>query len=346
MPRLGLVYDLRMPGFTPRQRADHYRTCLEQAAWADRAGIGQIVLREHHGSSDGYLPSPLVLAGGIAARTRQLTIVLQALVAPLHDPVRLAEDLAVLDLMAEGRLAVVLGAGYAPHEHAMFGRRLDRRPSDVVRAVAVLRRAWAGEKFEFEGRPVHVTPRPYQDGGPPLVLGGASAGAARRAARIADGFLGVRDQFHAEYRHEVVARGRPDPGPQSAVGPFFLYIAEDPEQAWAEIGPHCLHETTMYGELARRAGLDTGYVEFPDTDALRAGGQYPIMTPDEVVELCRELGPDGRLTIPPLVGGMDPELSWRSLELFETQVLPHIESTPSPPSLYRVSPPQPVGASR
>ena len=346
MPRLGLVYDLRMPGFTPRQRADHYRTCVEQAAWADRVGIGQVVLREHHGSPDGYLPSPLVLAGGLAAATERVTIMLQALVAPLHDPVRLAEDLAVLDLMAAGRLVVVLGAGYAPHEHAMFGKRFDRRPSDMARAVAVLRQAWAGGEFELDGRPVHVTPQPYQDGGPPLVLGGASAGAARRAARIADGFLGVRDQFYGEYRDEVVAQGRPDPGPQSKVGPFFLYVAEDPERAWAEIGAYCLHESNTYGELARRAGLHTGFAEFADTDALRASGQYPVMTPEEVVALCHELGPDGRLTIPPLVGGMDPELSWRSLELLEKQVLPHVESTPSPPSSYRVSPPTSIGAAR
>jgi alkanesulfonate monooxygenase SsuD/methylene tetrahydromethanopterin reductase-like flavin-dependent oxidoreductase (luciferase family) len=346
MARLGLVYDLRLPGMSARQRADQYRTCLEQVAWADRVGIGRISLREHHGSPDGYLPSPLVLAGGIAAVTKRVTILLQALVVTLHDPLRIAEDLAVLDLMSSGRLVVMAGAGYDPREHAMFGKPYDHRPSEMTRAIEILRQAWAGESFMLDGRSVRVEPKPFQVGGPPLLLGGASVAAARRAARIADGFLPVRDQFYAEYREAVVELGRPDPGPLSRVGPFFLYVADDPDQAWNEIGPYCLHESNAYGALARSSGLTTGFREYDGVDALRASGDYPILTPDETVRLCESLGNDGRLTVPPLVGGMPPELSWRSLELIETKVLPYVASEPSTPAGYRVAPPALVGSSR
>jgi alkanesulfonate monooxygenase SsuD/methylene tetrahydromethanopterin reductase-like flavin-dependent oxidoreductase (luciferase family) len=340
MTRLGLVYDLRLPGMSPARRAEQYRVCLEQAAWADRHGIGRISLREHHGTPDGYLPSPLVLAGGIAARTENVTILLQALVVTLHNPLRLAEDLAVLDLMSAGRLVVMAGAGYDPNEHAMFDKPFNRRPSEMVRTLRLIRRAWRGEPVTVGGRDVVVTPRPMQEPGPPLLLGGASPAAARRAARIADGFLPVRDRFYDEYRGAVVELGRPDPGPLPQSGPFFLYVAEDPDAAWAEIGPYCLHESNAYGALARAAGLNTGFREFTDLDALRASGEYPIMTPQQAIELCRTLGDDGRLTIPPLVGGMPPELSWRSLELIAAQVLPHIDLAPSRPADYRVSVPE------
>jgi alkanesulfonate monooxygenase SsuD/methylene tetrahydromethanopterin reductase-like flavin-dependent oxidoreductase (luciferase family) len=335
MTSLGLVYDLRLPGMTPQQRADQYRVCLEQVAWADRTGFARICVREHHGVEDGYLPSPLVLAGALAAVTTSATVVLQALVVTLHDPVRIAEDLAVLDLMSAGRLVVVAGAGYDRAEHEMFGRAFDARPAEMEKAIAVLRSAWTGEPFTVDGRRVRVRPMPYQPGGPPLVLGGASASAARRAARIADGFLPVRDRHYAVYREAVQELGGPDPGPLPRSGPAFVHVADDPERAWHEIGRYCLHETNAYGALARRSGLDTGFREYPDTAALRVAGDYPILTPEECVLLCQELGEHGRLTIPALAGGMDPEISWRSLELIEKRVLPFVTMQPSPPAQFR-----------
>ena len=248
--------------------------------------------------------------------------------------------LAVLDLMSAGRLVVMLGAGYDPREHAMFGRDFGQRPRQMEQAVGVLRRAWAGGKFEFDGRPVRVTPLPFQPSGPPLLLGGASRAAARRAAAIADGYLPIRDQGYQDYRDAVVALGRPDPGPLGKSAPFFVWVADDPERAWHEIGPYCLHETNAYGALARAAGLNTGFVPYDDLDSLRRSGQYPVLTPEECVSLCDSLGDDGKLTIAPLVGGMSPDLSWQCLELIEAKVLPRVRSLPSLPDDYRVSVPE------
>src|SRR6202035_301081 len=99
---------------------------------------------------------------------------------------RLAEDLAVLDGLSEGRVDVVLGGGYVQGEFDMFGVPLAERPARVEEAVAVLRASWTGEPFEYRGRTVRVTPTPHRAGGPPILLGGASPAAARRAARIGD----------------------------------------------------------------------------------------------------------------------------------------------------------------
>ncbi|HEY6792934.1 MAG TPA: LLM class flavin-dependent oxidoreductase [Trebonia sp.] len=272
--------------------------------------------------------------------TSSTTILLQALVVTLRDPVQVAEDLAVLDLISAGRLVVMAGAGYDAREHAMFGRDFAQRSRQMEQAISVLRQAWAGEAFEFDGRPVRVTPLPFQPSGPPLLLGGASRAAARRAAAIADGYLPIRDHGYQDYRDAVVALGRPDPGPLGKAGPFFVWVADDPERTWHEIGPYCLHETNAYGALAQAAGLNTGFVRHDDLDAVRRGGQYPILTPQECVSLCDSLGDDGRLTIAPLVGGMRPDRSWQCLELIEAKVLPHIRSLPSHPDDYRVSVPE------
>ncbi len=124
----GLRYDLRRPPFASASAAELAEAALEQCAWADEHGFTSVTLSEHHGSPDGYLPSPLVLAAAIAARTRRLRIVLAAIVVPLHDPIRLAEDLAVLDVVSGGRIVPVLAAGYVESEFRTFGRRLADRP--------------------------------------------------------------------------------------------------------------------------------------------------------------------------------------------------------------------------
>src|ERR687893_2814439 len=103
---------MRAPASGPASPAELYGASLDMAAWADRVGIGSIVLSEHHGAEDGFLPSPVVAAAAIAGRTEHITITIGALLLPLHDPVRVAEDLAVLDLLSRGRVSTVLGLGY------------------------------------------------------------------------------------------------------------------------------------------------------------------------------------------------------------------------------------------
>ena len=151
--QLSLRYDLRAPSFGAPP-AELYAAALEQCAWAEAHGFSMVALSEHHGVDDGYCPSPLVMAAAIAGRTRSLRMVVTALVLPLYDPVRLAEDLAVLDLASGGRVDVVVGAGYLPQELAMFGKEMSDRLPLVEEGIRVLRAAWTGEEFEYAGRRV------------------------------------------------------------------------------------------------------------------------------------------------------------------------------------------------
>src|SRR5215467_1072572 len=125
MAMIGLRYDLRVPPFAGTTHAAQYAACLEQCAWADEHAFDFVALSEHHGVDDGYLPAPLTLAAAIAGRTRRLAISIAAVLVPLHDPVRLAEELAVLDLLSGSRVSVVAGLGYRPEEFEMAG--VDRR---------------------------------------------------------------------------------------------------------------------------------------------------------------------------------------------------------------------------
>src|SRR5262249_8536036 len=182
MTMLGLRYDLRAPAFADVTHAELYAACLEQCAWADARGFDVVALSEHRGVEDGYMSAPTPRAAAIAGRPRRLQINVAAVLVPLHDPVRLAEQLAVVQLVSGGRLSLVAGMGYRDEEFAMAGVERRQRGRLLDEYVGVLRQAWTGEPFEWRGRTIRVTPAPPS---PPLVLIGRSARQAARAAGAA-----------------------------------------------------------------------------------------------------------------------------------------------------------------
>ncbi len=120
---LTLRFDMRAPAFGA-PIGELYAAAIEMCAWAEDRGALVAVLSEHHGTEDRHLPSPIVLASAIAARTTHLPILLAALVLPFYDPVRLAEDMSVLDIISGGRVAYVLGVGHRLEEYEHFGIEL------------------------------------------------------------------------------------------------------------------------------------------------------------------------------------------------------------------------------
>ena len=302
--------------------ADRYQAALDMAVWAEQHGGLAISISEHHGSDDGYLPSALPMAAAIAARTSTIAIAINALVAPLYDPIRLAEDIAVVDQLSKGRLNVTLGAGYVPDEFEMFGVPLTERAKRMTETVETLRAAWTGEPFEFRGRKARVTPLPFQPGGPKIVMGGSSEPAARRAARIGDGFIPSVPEVFEFYRDECAKLGKPDPGPWLAGDTSSTFVAEDPDAEWEAIGPYLLHETNAYGAWqAQTDNLATGFTTVADVAQLRAEERYRILTPSEYVEDMRAQGDFAFAMLHPMCGGIPPEIAWRHLELFKDRVL-------------------------
>ena len=119
-------FDMRAPSFGA-PTSDLYAAAIDMCAWAETRGAIVAVLSEHHGAEDNHLPSPLVLASAIAARTERLAIMLAAVVLPFWDPVRLAEDISVLDIISKGRVSYAFGIGHRPEEYEHFGIDMRRR---------------------------------------------------------------------------------------------------------------------------------------------------------------------------------------------------------------------------
>jgi alkanesulfonate monooxygenase SsuD/methylene tetrahydromethanopterin reductase-like flavin-dependent oxidoreductase (luciferase family) len=303
------------PGAPASARADLYAAATEMARWGEDHGCISVVVSEHHAADDGYLPSPLVLASSFAAVTERTPIMVAALLVLFYDPIRLAEDLAVLDTISRGRVACTVGLGYRPEEFEQFGVDMRTRGTTIERAIRTMQQAWTGEPFTHDGRRVRVMPPPYTPGGPALLYGGGTPAAARRAARLGVAFLAEKHDPELEraYDEEAARAGATPVGcmipPADSTTHF---VADDPDRAWAELGPSMLNDTRAYAKWNEgRSGV--AMITSAETiDELRASGAFTILTPDEA---AAHVGAGGMLMLQPLVGGLAPDIAWPYLEL-------------------------------
>jgi alkanesulfonate monooxygenase SsuD/methylene tetrahydromethanopterin reductase-like flavin-dependent oxidoreductase (luciferase family) len=329
MITIALRYDLRAPEWAATPHPELYKACLEQCAWVDDHGVADIVsLSEHHGIDDGYLPAPFVMAGAVAGVTKRLPITIAAALLPLHDPIRLAEQIAVVDLASGGRVSFVAGAGYKRSEFGMAGVPYKGRTQMMVDYLEVMRKAWTGEPFEYQGRTIRVTPKPKTQPHPLILGGGSSEGAARRAARLRIPFFpGVGDPALKEaYEDECRKIGFEFGFCVMPNGPGFVHVTEDPDKAWAEISKYAWYDADTYRSWQEGTRAEV-LTSAPDVDALRTEGIYRVVTPDGCLELARELGEGGTIVLHPLLCGMPADLGWSSLELFRDKVLPRLRPT-------------------
>lgn len=302
-----LRFDFRLGPQSDATMADLYSASLEMCEWGEANGAMMAMFSEHHSASDGYLPSPIVLAAAAAARTTSLSINVGALLALMYDPVKLAEDMVVLDHLSGGRVSYTVGLGYRAEEYAMFGVDSSRRGVLMDEHLDVLKRALAGERFVWRGRTVQVTPEPLTPGGPMIAYGGGTVAAARRAGRRGMMLFPQHgDPALAEaYDQAALEAGHP-PGMCMSPGvgsPTSLFVSDDIDTAWHELGPHLLHDALMYKEWM--GGVASASLSSATTVAeLRAeDGAYRIVAIDEARQLRDQYG---ALSLQPLCGGVPP----------------------------------------
>lgn len=303
-------------------RALRYQAAIDMAAYADQQGFASVNVEEHHVANNGWLPSPLTMAAAIAARTERCGIGVMALLVTLYDPIRLAEDIAVIDLLSNGRLNFVAGMGYREVEFHIANKPFEGRGAWMDHVLETLLKAWGDEPFEYKGQMVNVTPKPLTRPHPFFLVGGMSRPAARRAARLGLPFAPpVADAELERYYFEQCDLHGTSGFVHSPPADFsVLFIHDNPDQAWDELGQHFLNEAVEYSSW-KTAGVNRPLEFCSDSvEALREEKRYEIITPAQCRERHRERD-DFFAAIHPLIGGMPLERGWDCLRLYSEQVL-------------------------
>lgn len=150
--RVGVSYDFRNPPDSGVSDQHLYSGILEQVQWLDHIGADLVWFTEQHFVEDGYLPSWVPVAAAIARVTQHVRFRTDICPMPFNHPIRLAEDLAVLNSLSGGRVDLGLGIGYAPNEFRGFGLPVARRVSLMNEGIEVLQRCFSGERFSYSGK--------------------------------------------------------------------------------------------------------------------------------------------------------------------------------------------------
>lgn len=280
---VGVYFDLRNPPGWRQDWSRLYGFTLEAAEEAERLGADSVWLSEHHLFEDGYLNQPLTFAAAVAARTRTVRIGTAVLVAPFWNPVQLAEEASVVDLVSGGRLDLGLGAGYRVPEFELFGADLGKRYTATTEAVRRVREIWDD--------PAHL-PSPVQQP-PPIWLGFMGPKGARRAGRLGEGLLTVNRALHQPYL-DGLAEGGHGADRARMTGPLFTYVSEDPERDWAVVREHYAYQANSYRN-ALVEGTDLPPAKQADPDRHRARGTTATLggigcgTPEQVAAEARDL---------------------------------------------------------
>ncbi|WP_433667665.1 LLM class flavin-dependent oxidoreductase [Nocardia sp. CA-136227] len=323
-----LRFTFALPDPQPTAQAEIFRTALEMARWGDSHGINAISLDEHHASGFGWSANPILEAGMIMAATERIRVIISAALGPLYDPVRLAEDIAVVDQVGGGRMTVILGLGYRPIEYAALGKDFRRRGRLMDELLDTLLTAWRGDPVERGGERVEITPRPISPPERLIMVGGSAEATARRAVRFGLP-LQLSDylpDLMAYYRNLCAEAGiKPRVHMVAEHRPGMVFVHEDPDKAWAELGEHIMWEAVEYGAWAAPDMRSVMHVRgVTGIEEVKASGRYRVVTPDQLIDELVTGGPRAAVTLHPLIGGMPLDEAWKSVHLLTDNVLPEV----------------------
>jgi alkanesulfonate monooxygenase SsuD/methylene tetrahydromethanopterin reductase-like flavin-dependent oxidoreductase (luciferase family) len=336
-------YNQARPWATEKQA---FEELLEQIKLTDRLGFDEAWFAEHHHSDYGMLSSPNLITAALARSTERLRFGNLVSVLPLYDPMRFAEECAILDILTGGRLNVGVGRGVPKDD---MKHRLDRDTAQArfEEGIEILMRAWSGETFSFSGKAwayeeISCRPQPLQKPHPPIYYGASAPDSAVMVARKGWNLALSRQPLAncakaiASYRAERAQHGNLA-GRGDAIMVRDVYVADSDEQAWREAGPELTRfwqlagdnfwrgETVSTDDLAKFTARYPYYPGGLTLSRLNEWGTSLIGSPDTVIKKARDMlataKPDSLVGMFSF-GGLRHEQVMHSLELFGTKVMP------------------------
>lgn len=334
-------YTMQSPQHGPSPHQKLYADMLKEISVAEEMGFDSAWLSEHHFLNDGYCPSLLLTAAAIAARTKKIRIGTGILLMPLHDPIRIAEDAAVVDLISGGRLILGLGLGYRPEEFDGFGVSLKHRKGLMDDGIEILQKSWADGSFSFQGRyhsyeNIDVTPKPVQK--PiPIWIGAFTEPAIRRAARIgaplyvpAIGTVPIVKYLFDMHSSLLKEHGRnPDDFEKPLVREVYISENENGDAVWERIKEHGTYTAKGYASWGSMVDRQGNLLTDPNDPILYdlAKEQSILGTPEECIETInkyKDASPIDNLICRFSFPGISHEEAMSSMKLFVEKVMPHV----------------------
>ena len=341
--QLVVTMGIRQLPSNPRPLPDLYKDHLEEAVLAEELGFNDVWASEHHFAEDAWNPSPVTFLAAVAARTARVRVGTYVLLLPFHNPVRVAEDIAVLDNISGGRVDLPVGVGSAAEEFRTFGIPFNERLGRTFEALRIIERCFAGEEFSYKGKyydfpNVRMTTTPVQKPGPPIwvaSMGDQSvAWTARRGYHLAAG----AGRGHAKYEELLVQHGHDRSKCQVASIPIRVHLAATRERAWdeAEAGLHQVLHFYRTRVDPKSATSAAGVLnDLPPVGEFRhvvgighRGSPFLVGTPDEVGRALAAYR-DKRLTHLSLnfhQPGMETSAVRRSMGMFARELMPSVKT--------------------
>ena len=333
MTKFGYLFDFRHPAeLAQTTTAEFYAAMFEQIDYLDAAGYDTLWITEHHFVEDGYLAAAMPMMAAMATRTRHAKIGSYVILAPFYNPLRLAEDAALIDVISNGRLRLGIGLGYRLEEFDIFQMSRAERLGRTLETIAILKRAWTGERFSFTGKYFNfkdaiVRPRPISQPYPELLWGGMAPAAIRRGARLDMGFACNLGAEQVNTYHAALRELGKNPDDYAVVNTRLVYVCDSEDQGWKEIEPHLMYQMRLYGKWLAEGKIESGGLYRADGAALRKGAI--IGPPAVVLPRLRQIIATTRMTELALsmqLPGLDPRKVMRSLERFTNELLPALRA--------------------
>ena len=363
--KFGIFFVTETPDYDARRAYDEM---LEQTEYAEHLGFDTVWLAEHHGSNYGSMPSGSVMAAAIAQRTRFIRIGMAVSILPFNNPVRVAEEYAMVDVLSHGRLDFGVGRGYQPHEYAMLGLADKQAVSREIfqESLDVITGLWTHERFSYKGKyydipDAELHPRPFQRPHPPIFVAAISPETFSLVAErgynilVTPTLMALPElkQFVLDAKRRLVEHGR-DPETIEFPLNWQMHLAPTRKQA----SENTVDAFGWYFEkvmelVPRGAKVPRTYEAYAAmASAYEAAGGLPIEqlqemgiiiqgTPRDAIERIREVRDDcgiNRISCWMRIGGLEHRKVIQSMELFAREVMPKfVDPAPFPAEILEAA---------
>lgn len=344
---LGFLLSFRNPEQWHRPFTRLYNEYIEEAVLAEQLGYDSIWTTEHHFYDDGWSPSLLPILSAMAMRTSRIRLGTFIIILPLHNPIRVAEDAATVDILSNGRLDLGVGRGYVVSEFEGFGLPRSERSSRLIEGVEIIKRCFTEENFDYAGKhyklsKVNLTPKPVQKPHPPIWVGAMAEKPVERAAQLGCHLAGTGSPELQVFYDDALRRRGQDPKQFHISQLRAVYVARTREQAWDEVEPFLHYTMTAYERRYSQAkDLEASGPLFaehiPPPGQMRHAKdlkffQAPcaIGSPEDVFNDLQRYRRETRVTHLVMwmhLPGMDTQNVRRSMDLFAKEVMPSLRTT-------------------